>query len=129
MRSDDRRAMNASRDARGGLFDEFECQHKNGIWSQYRERTGVPARAARVGWWMRPGRYPRHGRFCQDSDPVATPLGTDSMTDNKLQSVTMKQTETRPLIVTRVRDQGPDTRSFDLLPTGAAQAHGVAFIP
>ena len=24
--------------------------------SQYRERTGVPARAARVGWWMRPGR-------------------------------------------------------------------------
>src|SRR5438874_9689386 len=22
---------------------------------QYRERTGVPTRAARVGWWMRPG--------------------------------------------------------------------------
>src|SRR5258708_16568239 len=41
----------------------------------------------------------------------------------------MKQTETLPLIITRVRDQGPDTRSFDLLPVGAAQAHGVAFIP
>src|SRR5438045_4254832 len=25
------------------------------IGSQYRERTGVPTRAARVGWWMRPG--------------------------------------------------------------------------
>src|ERR1700674_5557039 len=49
--------------------------------------------------------------------------------DNKLQSDSMKQTEARPLIVTRVRDQGPDTRSFDLLPVGAAQAHGVAFVP
>ena len=49
--------------------------------------------------------------------------------DNKLQSNPMKQTETRLLIITRVRDQGPDTRSFDLLPVGAAQAHGVAFIP
>src|SRR5713226_7241882 len=49
--------------------------------------------------------------------------------DNKLQSGSMKQTETRPLIITRVRDQGPDTRSFDLLPVGAAQAHGVTFIP
>src|SRR5260370_40055050 len=49
--------------------------------------------------------------------------------DNKLQSGSMKQTETRPLIITRVRDQGPDPRSFDSLPVGAAQAHGVAFIP
>jgi NAD(P)H-flavin reductase len=49
--------------------------------------------------------------------------------DNKLQSDPMKQTETRSLIITRVRDQGPDTRSFDLLPAGAAEVHGVAFIP
>src|SRR5437016_1552992 len=49
--------------------------------------------------------------------------------DNKLQSDWMKQTEPRSLIVTRVRDQGPDTRSFDLLPVGAEQSHGVTFIP
>jgi len=41
----------------------------------------------------------------------------------------MTSTQTRPLIVTRVRDQGPDTRSFDLLPVSAEQAHRVAFIP
>jgi hypothetical protein len=28
---------------------------KRGCLCQNRERTGVPARAARVGWWMRPG--------------------------------------------------------------------------
>jgi sulfhydrogenase subunit gamma (sulfur reductase) len=49
--------------------------------------------------------------------------------DNKLQSGSMKQTVTRPLIITRVRDQGSDTRSFNLLPVGAEQVHGVAFIP
>ena len=41
----------------------------------------------------------------------------------------MKQIETRPLIVNRVHDQGPDTRSFNLLPVGAEQTHGVVFIP
>src|SRR5712691_5726519 len=41
----------------------------------------------------------------------------------------MTETEARPLIITRVRDQGHDIRSFDLLPVGAEQAHGVAFIP
>ena len=30
----------------GGLAASFLCQN--------RERTGVPARAARVGWWLRP---------------------------------------------------------------------------
>ena len=49
--------------------------------------------------------------------------------DNKLQFDSMKETETRPLIITRVRDQGHDIRSFDLLPVGAEQAHSVAFIP
>src|SRR6266849_10532555 len=49
--------------------------------------------------------------------------------NNNLQFDSMKQTEPRPLIITRVRDQGHDTRSFDLLPVGAEQAHGVAFIP
>ena len=34
-----------------------------------------------------------------------------------------------PLTITRVRDQGHDIRSFDLLPAGAEEAHGVAFIP
>lgn len=33
------------------------------------------------------------------------------------------------LIITLVRDQGHDIRSLDLLPVGAEQAHGVAFIP
>jgi sulfhydrogenase subunit gamma (sulfur reductase) len=49
--------------------------------------------------------------------------------DNKLQFDSMKETEARPLIITRVRDQGHDIRSFDLLPAGVEQAHGVAFIP
>src|SRR5439155_22651815 len=49
--------------------------------------------------------------------------------DNKLQSDWMKQTEPRSLIVTRVRDQGPDTRSFDLLPVVAEQLQGDTFIP
>jgi sulfhydrogenase subunit gamma (sulfur reductase) len=47
--------------------------------------------------------------------------------DNKLQSNSIMQKQT--LIITRVRDQGHDTRSFDLMPVGAKQAHGVAFIP
>src|SRR5438552_17764686 len=55
---------------------------------QYRERTGVPARAARVGWWMRPGCL-----FADSNDaatnnrfriglrlyPVATAPGTDDL--------------------------------------------------
>lgn len=35
----------------------------------------------------------------------------------------------RPLIITRVRQQGPNIRSFDLMPVDASGAHGVAFIP
>lgn len=49
--------------------------------------------------------------------------------DNKLQSDSMKEMSPRPLIITRVRDQGHDIRSFDLWPVDAKQAHGVAFIP
>src|SRR5688500_15779211 len=40
---------------------------------QYRERTGVPARAACVRWWMRPDQ-PRN----LNCDPVATAPGTDT---------------------------------------------------
>jgi len=46
-------------------------------WGQYRERTGVPARAARVGWWMRPGRGWLRELRLPDCYPVATALGTD----------------------------------------------------
>jgi sulfhydrogenase subunit gamma (sulfur reductase) len=34
-----------------------------------------------------------------------------------------------PLIITRVRDQGRATRSFDLMPEAATDSHGVKFIP
>lgn len=34
-----------------------------------------------------------------------------------------------PLIITRVRDQAQSVRSFDLMPQGAPEAHGVPFIP
>lgn len=33
------------------------------------------------------------------------------------------------LIITRVRDQARDVRSFDLMPEGATEKHGVAFVP
>ena len=41
----------------------------------------------------------------------------------------MTEQHSRPLIITRVRQQGPDIRSFDLMPADASGAHGVAFIP
>lgn len=37
--------------------------------------------------------------------------------------------QTRSLIITAVRDQGPVIRSFDLFPENAANRHGVAFAP
>ncbi len=40
----------------------------------------------------------------------------------------MTDQQTRPLIITRVRQQGRDIRSFDLMPEDANDAHGVAFI-
>src|SRR4051812_46580831 len=40
----------------------------------------------------------------------------------------MDQNEPRRLRIVRVRDQGPDIRSFDLLPAGADGRHGVSFI-
>jgi sulfhydrogenase subunit gamma (sulfur reductase) len=40
----------------------------------------------------------------------------------------MTEHETRPLIITRVREQGRDIRAFDLMPVDASNAHGVAFI-
>jgi sulfhydrogenase subunit gamma (sulfur reductase) len=49
--------------------------------------------------------------------------------DNKLQFGSMKQTAATPLVISRVRDQGHDIRSFDLMPAGAEGAHGVSFIP
>jgi len=40
----------------------------------------------------------------------------------------MTEQQTRPLIITRVRQQGRDIRAFDLMPVDASNAHGVAFI-
>jgi sulfhydrogenase subunit gamma (sulfur reductase) len=41
----------------------------------------------------------------------------------------MSEHKTRPLTITRVRQQGPNIRSFDLMPSDASDAHGVSFIP
>src|SRR5713226_8421063 len=41
----------------------------------------------------------------------------------------MEPTLARSLIITRVREQGRDVRSFDLIPEDATGAHGVKFIP
>ena len=41
----------------------------------------------------------------------------------------MSEHKIRPLIITRVRQQGPNIRSFDLMPADAGEAHGVLFIP
>jgi sulfhydrogenase subunit gamma (sulfur reductase) len=40
----------------------------------------------------------------------------------------MRDQPARPLVITRVRQQGRDIRSFDLRPADAIDAHGVAFI-
>jgi sulfhydrogenase subunit gamma (sulfur reductase) len=40
----------------------------------------------------------------------------------------MTQPQTRSLVITRVRQQGPNIRSFDLMPEGAGDSHGVPFI-
>src|SRR5438105_11779835 len=41
----------------------------------------------------------------------------------------MSEHETRALRIVRVRQQGRDIRSFDLMTEGAENAHGVTFIP
>jgi len=41
----------------------------------------------------------------------------------------MTEHQPRPLIITRVRQQGRDTRSFDLMPESATGDHVVTFIP
>lgn len=41
----------------------------------------------------------------------------------------MEPIHTRPLIITRVRQQGPNIRSLALMPFGAGDAHGIPFIP
>jgi len=48
---------------------------------QNRERTGVPTRAARVGWWMRPDLSLNQLIHSQDYffDPVATAPGSDTI--------------------------------------------------
>src|SRR5216110_1527013 len=43
---------------------------------QNRERSGVPARAARVGWWMRPDQ----AYLAVSLDPLATARGSDTLT-------------------------------------------------
>jgi len=40
----------------------------------------------------------------------------------------MTEQQTRSLIITRVRPQGPNIRSFELMPEGASDAHGVSFV-
>ncbi|HMJ24439.1 MAG TPA: hypothetical protein VK475_01350 [Pyrinomonadaceae bacterium] len=40
----------------------------------------------------------------------------------------MTEPQTRPLIITGVRQQGPDIRSFQLMPADASDTHGVDFI-
>ena len=37
--------------------------------------------------------------------------------------------QTRSLVITRIRDQGRDIRSFDLMPDDTRENHGVVFIP
>lgn len=41
----------------------------------------------------------------------------------------MSAEQPRDLVITRVRQQGRDIRSFDLMPTGAPGFHNVSFIP
>jgi sulfhydrogenase subunit gamma (sulfur reductase) len=41
----------------------------------------------------------------------------------------MTEPQTRQLIITRVRQQGPNIRSFDLMPVDASDGHGVKFVP
>jgi sulfhydrogenase subunit gamma (sulfur reductase) len=41
----------------------------------------------------------------------------------------MTKPPSRSLLITRVRQQGPNIRSFNLMPLDASGAHGVAFIP
>jgi NAD(P)H-flavin reductase len=41
----------------------------------------------------------------------------------------MSENMTQRLTITRVREQGRDIRSFDLMPEGATVAHGMTFIP
>jgi sulfhydrogenase subunit gamma (sulfur reductase) len=41
----------------------------------------------------------------------------------------MTEQKTRALAITRVRQQGPNIRSFDLMPSDANEVHGVVFIP
>lgn len=41
----------------------------------------------------------------------------------------MSNTDPQKLTITRVRDQGRDIRSFDLMPAGATTVHGVTFVP
>src|ERR1700681_2789139 len=40
----------------------------------------------------------------------------------------MTEPQTRALIITRVRPQGPNIRSFELMPLDAVDTHGVPFI-
>jgi len=41
----------------------------------------------------------------------------------------MNNRQPRSLVITEVRDQGRDTRSFDLMPENSRDGHGVEFIP
>lgn len=46
-----------------------------------------------------------------------------------MNNISMTEHEARPLIITRVRQQGPNIRSLALMPSGAGDAHGISFIP
>ena len=67
---------------------------------QYRERTGVPERAARLEGWTRPGLNPGDGRVCRDDNPVATAPGTDLIT--QAINITLRQSR-RLLAMMRIK--------------------------
>src|SRR5438552_14089671 len=68
-------------------FKSFKFLSENRRLCQNRERTGVPGRAARAGWWMRPdpttlsGKRHDHARWFSRrlDDPVATALGSATL--------------------------------------------------
>ena len=59
-------------------------------------------------------------------DSVATARGSHT---HQLDSNSMNPKDTRPLIITRIREQSREIRSFDLMPETARDKHGVEFRP
>jgi hypothetical protein len=63
---------------------------------QNRERTGIPARAARMGWWMRPAEYSTFATILGLNPwPVATAPGSDM--DTRIRLLLLAQKSFEPL--------------------------------